>query len=165
MTKSEITRQLAAASNAARVADMGRQIEALRQARLESAEQLATMLEPLAQAMAALTDETRETLAEIAQRGKEQGERFQAQLEAANKASRLAAMEAQAAARSIQEAGRRMDLTHYLLALATGLVTAMLVSAFWLWLAPPSVKNQLDPQAVAEYLRPAIEAVKRSKGK
>ncbi|MGZ5200047.1 MAG: IncQ-type mobilization protein MobB [Telluria sp.] len=144
---------------------MSRQIEALRQARLESAEQLATMLEPLAQAMAALTDETRETLAEIAQQSTEQGARFQTQLDAANKASRQAAMEAQAAARSIQEAGRRMDLAHYLLALATGLVTAMLVSAFWLWLAPPSVKNQLDPQPVAEYLRPAIEAVKRSKGK
>jgi hypothetical protein len=165
MTKSETTRQLAAASNAARVANLGAEIEALRQARLESAEQLATMLEPLAQAMAALTDETRETLAEISQQSKEQAERFQAQLEAANKASRQAAMEAQAGARSIQEAGRQMDLTHYLLALATGLVTAMLVSAFWLWLAPPLVKNQLDPQAVAEYLRPAIEAVKRSKGR
>jgi erythromycin esterase-like protein len=165
MTKSETTKQLAAASNAARLAELGKQIEAIRQARLDSAEQLATMLEPLAQAMAALTDETRETLAEICQQSKEQAEQFQAQLEAANKASRQAALDAQAAAQSLNSAGRRMELSHYLLALATGLTTALLVSAFWLWLAPPSVINKLDPKAVAEYLRPEIAAVKRLKGK
>jgi hypothetical protein len=47
----------------------------------------------------------------------------------------------------------------------TGLFTAMLVSVFWLWLAPPTVINQLDPKAVADHLRPEIVAVKRSNGK
>jgi malate synthase len=58
MTKSETMKQLAAASNAGRLDDLGQRIETLRSARIESAEQLAAMLEPLAQAMAALTDET-----------------------------------------------------------------------------------------------------------
>jgi membrane-associated phospholipid phosphatase len=59
-----------------------------------------------------------------------------------------------------------MEWRHYALAVMTGLITAALVSAFWLWLAPPTVQNQLDPKAVAEYLQPAvIEALKHSKGK
>jgi ABC-type transporter Mla subunit MlaD len=141
MTKSETLKQLAAASNAARLA------------------------EPLAQAMAALTDETRQTLTEIAQQSREQGEKFQRQIEVAAKAWQDAAAQTHDAAESLNQAGRRMEWRHYLLALMTGLCTAMLVSAFWLWLAPPSVINRLDPQAVAEYLRPEIAAVKRSNGK
>jgi hypothetical protein len=47
----------------------------------------------------------------------------------------------------------------------TGMMTATLVTAFWLWLAPPIVQNHLDAKAVAEYLRPGIVAVKPSKGK
>jgi hypothetical protein len=46
------------------------------------------------------------------------------------------------------------------------MVTAALVSGFWLWLAPPKVQNMLDAQAVAEYLKPAvIEALKPSRGR
>jgi hypothetical protein len=165
MTKSETLKQLAAASNAARLAELGKQIANVRQAKLESAEQLATMLEPLAQAMAALTDETRQTLIEIVQQSREQGEKFQRQIEVAAKAWQDAAAQTREAAESLNQAGRRMEWRHYLLALMTGLCTAMLVSAFWLWLAPPSVISQLDPQAVAEYLRPEIAAVKRSNGK
>jgi hypothetical protein len=165
MTKSEILKQLAAASNAARLAELGKQIEDVRQAKLESAEQLATMLEPLAQAMAALTDETRQTLAEIVQQSREQGEKFQRQIEVTAKAWQNAAAQTRHAAESLNQAGRRMEWRHYLLAVMTGLSTAMLVSAFWLWLAPPSVINRLDPQAVAEYLRPEIAAVKRSNAK
>jgi membrane-associated phospholipid phosphatase len=36
-----------------------------------------------------------------------------------------------------------MEWQHYGLAVMTGLITAALVSAFWLWLAPPTVQNQL----------------------
>src|SRR5471032_1594939 len=52
MTKSETVRQLAAASNAAWMEALNQQIESLRQAKLTSVEELATLLEPLAQAMA-----------------------------------------------------------------------------------------------------------------
>lgn len=59
-----------------------------------------------------------------------------------------------------------MEWRHYGLAVVTGLVTAALVSGFWLWLAPPKVQNMLDAQAVAEYLKPAvIEALKPSRGR
>jgi hypothetical protein len=46
-----------------------------------------------------------------------------------------------------------------------GMLTAGLVSAFWLLRAPPPVTNNLDAAQVAEYLRPAIEALKPSRHK
>ena len=59
-----------------------------------------------------------------------------------------------------------MEWTHYALTVGTALATAVLVSVFWLWLNPPTVQNQLDAKAVAEYLKPAvIEALKPSRGK
>jgi len=165
MTKSETLQQLAAASNAARLAELGKQIETVRQAKLESAEQLATVLEPLAQAMAALTDDTRESLVAINKQSQEQAEKFQAQIDAASRAWREAAACAQRAADSLNRAGQRIELTHYLLTFAMGILSAILVTVFWRWLAPPEVINQMDPRAVAELLKPEIAAVKRSKGK
>lgn len=165
MTKSETLKQLAAVSNATRLAELGKQIEHVRQAKFESAEQLAATLEPLAQAMAALTDETRQTLVEILRQSREQGEKFQEQVQSAERTWQVAAAKTQQAAERMDVAGRRMESTHYLLALTTGMISAMLVSAFWLWLAPPTVVNQLDAKAFAEYLRPEIAAVKQSKGK
>ena len=127
----------------------------LRQAR--NAEQIAEELEPLAQAMAALTDETRETLAEIERKSQEQAENFRQQIEASAQAWKEAAAEAQAAAESLNGAGQRMELTHYALAVLVGLVTAALVTVCLLWLAPaPTIQNTLDPAAVAEHLRPAL---------
>ncbi len=68
--------------------------------------------------------------------------------------------------RSLNQAGQRMEWRHYLLAALVGMVTAAAVTASWLFLAPPSIQNQLDPQAVAEHLKPAvIEALKPSKGR
>jgi uncharacterized phage infection (PIP) family protein YhgE len=165
MTKSETMKQLAAASNAARLDDLGQRIETLRSARIESAEQLASMLEPLAQAMAALTDETRETLATIKQRSEEQGARFKSQVEAATKALTQASAGAQQAAESLDWVGQWTEWRHYLLAVMTGMMSAMLVTVFWLWLAPPIVQNHLDAKAVAEYLRSEIAVVKPSKGR
>ena len=166
MSKTETLRQSAAASNATRLEHLAEQMETLRQAKHQSAEDLAATLEPLAQAMAALTDETRQTLAEIDRKSREQGEKFSGQINAAAKEWKAAAAEAQKAAEALNQAGQRMEWRHYLLAALVGMVTAAAVTASWLFLAPPSIQNQLDPQAVAEHLKPAvIEALKPSKGR
>ncbi len=123
-------------------------------------------LEPLAQALAALTDETRQTLIEIDRKSQEQAEKFASQLTESVNAYNTATVEAGKAAESLDRAGRRMEWRHYALTVMTGLVTAALVSAFWLWLKPPIIQNSLDAKEVAEYLKPAvIEALKRSKSK
>jgi uncharacterized phage infection (PIP) family protein YhgE len=166
MSKTETFRQSAAASNENRLERLANQIEAVRQAKHQSAEDLAASLEPLAQAMAALTDETRRTLEGIDCKSKEQSETFRNQINAAAKSLKEAAAEAQKAANNLNQAGRQMGWKHYSLTLATGLFTAALVSGFWLWLAPPTVQNALDPEAVAKHLKPAlIEALKPSKNK
>ena len=158
MSKTEILRQSAAASNEKRLERLANQIETLRQADRQSVEELAETLEPLAQAMAALTDETRQTLAEINRKSREQSEQFSSQINAAAQYWKDAAAGAQQAADSLKQAGQRMEWRHYALAALTGAITAALVTAFWLWLAPPKIMNQiqLDPQAVAEHLKPAL---------
>jgi hypothetical protein len=165
MKKTETLRQLAASANAKSIADLGTRIEALRQAKIESADQLASMLEPIAQAMAALTDETRSTLMEIGQKSREHSLRFEQEVTTAAKAVQRAAAMAERAAEQMNQAGHNMQWTHYLLSAVIGLLTAGLVSAFWLLRAPPPVTNQLDAAQVAEQLRPAIEALKPSKRK
>lgn len=166
MSKTETLRQSAAASNATRVEHLANQIESLRQAKAQSAEELAQTLEPLAQAMAALADETRQTLAEIDRKSREQGETFKRQLAESVKGYRQAAADASQAAESLSQAANRMEWRHYLLAGMVGMATAALVTLCWLWLAPPTVQNTLDPRAVAEHLKPAvIEALKPSRGK
>ena len=166
MSKTETLRQSALASNETRLERLASQIETVRQTSYRSAEDLAATLEPLAQALAALTDETRQTLAEIDRKSREQGETFKRQLSESVKGYKEAAAAANQAADSLNQAGQRMEWRHYALALLTGLVTAALVSGFWLWLAPPTVQNQLDARAVADHLRPAvIEALRPSRGK
>ena len=166
MSKAETLRQSAAASNATRVAALASQVEGLRQAKHQSAEELAATLEPLAQALAALTDETRQTLAEIEGRTRAQGETFSRQLETSAKSWEETAVQAQQAADSLSRAGSRLEWTHYALAVMTGLASAALVSAFWLWLAPPRVEVQIDAKEVAAILKPAvIEALKPSRGR
>jgi hypothetical protein len=165
MKKTETLRQLAASANEKRITDLGARIEALRQAKIESADHLASMLEPIAQAMAALTDETRITLDDIGQKSRAHSERFERECSAAATAVLQAAAMANESADRMGWAGQSMELRHYLLVVTTGLLTAALVSAFWLWLAPPTVVNHLDAAQVAEHLRPAIEALKPSKPK
>ena len=162
MSTTEILRQCAAATNETRVEHLAAKIEAVRQAKLQSVEELASMLEPLAQALAALTDETRRTLTEIELRSREQAEEFRLQIDASARSWREAAAEAQQAAESMYRAGARIGWRHYGLTVATGLVTATLVSAFWLWRAPPVIwNNVLDTQSVARLLKPAIIAALR----
>jgi ElaB/YqjD/DUF883 family membrane-anchored ribosome-binding protein len=166
MSKTEILKESALATNEIRLERLAAQIETVRQTKHQSAEDLAATLEPLAQALAALTDETRQTLAEIDRKSREQSETFKRQLSESVKGYKEAAAEAQKAADSLNQAGARMEWNHYGLAVMTGLFTAALVSGFWLWLAPPTVENQLDAKAVAAYLKPAvIEALKPSRGR
>jgi uncharacterized phage infection (PIP) family protein YhgE len=166
MSKVETLRQSAAATNEMRLERLTSQIETVRQAKHQSAEDLALTLEPLAQAMAALADETRQTLAEINRQCREQGDQFSSQVNAAAKNWKEAAISAQKAADHLNESGTRMEWKHYGLTIITGALTAVLVSAFWLWLAPPTVQNRLDARAVANYLKPAvIEALRRSRDK
>ena len=61
--------------------------------------------------------------------------------------------------KSLQGAGWK----HHALSALIGGISAVLVSGFWLWLAPPTIANLLDPKAMAEHLQPAlIEAVQPS---
>ena len=166
MSKIKTLRQSAAVSNEILVERLASQIETVRQAKHQSAEDLALTLEPLAQALAALTDETRQTLIEIDRKSREQGEKFTLQLTESVNGYKEAAAEATKAAESLDRAGNRMEWRHYALTVMTGLFTAALASAFWLWLNPPTIQYSLDAEAVAEHLKPAvIEALKRSKNK
>ena len=165
MSKSETMKRLAAASNTARLTELGQGIETLRTAKIASADQLASMLEPLAQAMAALTEETRETMSVIAQQGREQGVQLRMQIDTASSAWSKASSEAQQVAQNLEAAARQTERRQYALVVTIGLMTALLVSAFWLCLAPPTVQNHLDAKAVADLLRPEIAPAKPSRGK
>jgi arginine/lysine/ornithine decarboxylase len=166
MSKTETLRQSAAASNETQLERLASQIETVRQSKLQSVEELTELLEPLAQAMATLTDETRETLALINKKSREQGEAFSSQTNQAAENLKQAVARAQQAANRIDQAGARAKLVHYALAALTGLLTAAFVTVFWLWVAPPAVQNQLNSKEVAEHLKPAlIEALKAAKGR
>ena len=96
----------------------------------------------------------------------QQADRISRQIERAAQVCQQAALEAQRSAERLDCTGRNLELSHLLITVATGIMSALLVSALWLWLAPqPAVMNQLDPKQVAEYLAPAIAATKPSKGK
>ena len=167
MSKAETLKQSAAASNAARVAALTSGIEELRQAKHQSVEELAATLEPLAQALAKLTDDTRDTLAAIETKTRAQGETFNRQLDTSAKSWEDAAAQAQQAADSLNRAGSRLEWRFFALAAATGMGSAVLVSAFWLWVAPQKEPQlQFDAKEVAAILKPAvIEALKPSRGK
>jgi Na+/serine symporter len=160
MSKTEILRQLSDAANEKRIERLANQIESLRQAKHQSVEDLSMVLEPLAQAMAALTDETRQTLLEIDRKSREQGELFRRQLSESMKAHKEISLSMIRAAESLNQAGQKIQWTHYVISALTGAITAALVSVFWLYLAPQQI--YLDARAVAAYLKPAIEASRLS---
>jgi uncharacterized protein Yka (UPF0111/DUF47 family) len=166
MSKTETLRQSAAASNERRLERLASQIETVRKANYQSVEELALMLEPLAQSMVALVDETRQTLDQINRQSQETGEMFSRQVNTAMQSWREAAVDAQTAANRLDRAGSRIEWSHYAVALMTGIVTTIFVSVLWHWVAPPVIENRLDPQAVAQYLKPAvIAALKPSRSK
>ena len=170
MSKTETLRQSAQARNEIRLQDLASQVQAVSQARHQSVEDLASMLEPLAQAMAALTDQASKTLTEIDHKSRETGQNFQRQLDGTTRSLKDATAQVKSAADTLSRAGSRLGWRHYSLAMATavatGAITAVLVSAFWLWAYPPTLHNTLDPKAVADYLNPAvIEALRPSRGR
>ena len=167
MNKTETLRQSAAAANEKRLAHLAHQIETVRQAKHQSVEDLASSLEPLAQAMAALSDDTRQSLMLIEQRTREQAEAFTSQLQEEVRTFREITAAARKAADKMQQSTQGLRWRHYALALATGLLTAVPVSGFWLWVAPPKIQNtlNLDPQTLAQDLAPAIAALKLSRNK
>jgi hypothetical protein len=166
MSKTEMLRQSAEASTQKRLDSLAQQVQAVSQAKSQSVEELALTLEPLAQALAALSAETAKTLAELDSRTRATGASFTLQLEAATKTLNEATLRAQRASGDLHQAANRLDWTHYALTITTALLTAVLVSAFWLWLRPPTVQTLLDPKAVAEYLTPAvIAALRPTRGK
>ena len=154
MSKTEITRQLATASNAKRLEHLATQIETLRQAKLQSAEDLSAILEPLAQAMAALSDETRETLAQVEATSQQHAKQFQEQTSTAVQHWMRTLNAAEQAAKQLSQATRAIKAMFYLVAITTGLCSAVLVTALWLWLAPtPTLVNQIDAREVANLLK------------
>jgi uncharacterized protein YacL len=77
-----------------------------------------------------------------------------------------AATAAQQAAHRLEAAGRRLEVSNYLLATVIGIVTGLLVSAFLLWRTPaPIVENVLDAKAVVDLLKAEIALQKPRKGK
>lgn len=154
MSKTETSRQLATASNARRLEQLANQIETLRQARLQNAEDLSAILEPLAQAVAALTDETRETLAQIDATSRQQAQQFQERITATTQQWTRTLSRAEEAAQALAKAANQIKATFLLWTLLISLVSATLASAFWLWLAPtPIIVHRIDAQEVANLLK------------
>lgn len=145
MTKTETAQQLAAAANAKRVQELSSQIEAVRQARHHSVEDLAQTLEPLALAMAALADETRQTLAGIQeQAAKQQTETADAWRKAASsmveranaqkgatESMERASQDARKAMRELQDGARGLAWRVWIIAVLVGVLGAAL-AAFWI---------------------------------
>lgn len=76
MSKRETMKQLAVASNAARLTELGQGIETLRKARIASADQLASMLETFGAGDGGADGRTREIMSAMAQYGRKQGRHF-----------------------------------------------------------------------------------------
>lgn len=166
MSKTETLRRSAAASNEERIERLAGQIDDLAQAKLQSVDDLAERLEPLARAMAQLTTETQKTLASINNQAHESSRQFTEQLTTTTQALTAAAQAAEAAANALTRASSRLRWKHYALAVAASVLTAGLTTGFWLSRKPPDPPVQLDARAVAEYLKPAlIEAVRPSRGR
>jgi DNA repair ATPase RecN len=167
MSKTEILRQLTVAANEKHVENMTQQLETLRQAKLQSAEELAAKLEPLAQAMAALTDETRETLAQLREQSAQQMAAFQTQSQqiantwqhstqlmddAATNLNTATHSFTNGLTQTVNQAAWRLGWKHYALTVATGLLAAMLALGLWTWLSAKPVTTTLTSKSRATVL-------------
>jgi hypothetical protein len=167
MNKTEILRQSADASNAKHIEHMTQQIETLRQAKLQSAEELEALLGPLAQAMAALTDETRDALAQLAQQSTQQVAALQTQsqavmktweqspqllLDAAEQLTQATDTLTQNSAHILHQATWRLGWKHYALTVGTGMLAALFTLGLWTWLSPKLVTPTLPSKSSATVL-------------
>jgi len=161
MSKTETLRQSAEAANAKRLEGLSLDEKAKAVSQARSVDELATAIEPLAKALATLSSEANQTLTEIEQKTKAASVDFQRQISAASDNLGLVIRATKQATHELNRAANRLDWTHFGLVIATGLLSAMLVSGLWVWFGP---QTPLDPKAVAEYLKPAvIEAIKTAK--
>jgi|GEM_PF-1488323 len=164
MSKAETLRQSAIDKNKSNLDQLAEQVQTIRDAKVQSVEELSALLEPLAQALASLSSDAAETLREINLATKRTSVDFERQVKAANESLGMAGKATRQATAGLEHAVSSLSWGHYALTVLTGLVTAVLVSAFWLWFSPPKVEVPLDTKKVAEYLTPAlIEAMKTGK--
>ncbi len=164
MSKAETLRQSAIDKNKSNLEQLAEQVQTIREAKVQSVEELSAMLEPLAQALASLSSDAAETLSRIELATRTASVDYQRQINAASESLGSANTATIQATAGLKRAAGRLSWGHYALTVLTGLVTAVLVSGFWLWFRPPIVKVPLDTLAVAEALRPAlIEAMKTAK--
>ena len=164
MSKAEMLRQSAIEKSKSNLEELAEQVQTIRDAKVQSVEELSALLEPLAQALASLSSDAVKTLTEIDRKARETSTSFRFQLDNAIQDLSKATTQAQHAAAGLNQAANRLSWTHFSLAVLTGLVTAVLVSAFWLWFSPPKVVVPMDTKKVVESLTPAlIEAMKSGK--
>ncbi len=162
MSKAETLRRSAKAKNEKRLEgqEIESPIEAVRRAR--SLEELSATVEPLAQALAVLSDNASQALASSVQQSQQASASFEAKLLKATSALQQATTQAHEAAVRLNRAASRLDrrfvVINILTGVMAGLLSALLVSVFWLWAAPPTVSVQLDPKAVAEQLKGTVVA-------
>lgn len=164
MSKAETLRQSAIEKSKSNLDQLAEQVQTIRDAKVQSVEELSAMLEPLAQALASLSSEAAKTLREIDLATKRAGVDFERQVKAANDSLGMASKAIRQVTAGLKQAAGSLSWGHYALTVLTGLVTAVLVSAFWLWFSPPKVVVPMDTKKVVEYLTPAlIEAMKTGK--
>lgn len=164
MSKAEMLRQSAIDKNKANLEQLAEQVQTIREAKAQSVEELSAMLEPLAQALASLSSEAGKTLSEIQEATRAASAILQRQMKDAHTSLSNSEIRASQATVGLKRAASSLGWGHYALTVLTGLVTAVLVSGFWLWFRPPIVKIPMDTQAVVQALSPAlIEAMKAGK--
>lgn len=145
----------------------------LRQAR--NVEQIADELEPLALSLATLADQAQTSIQSMEAAALQQAREWNSQqVSAANtveaaaktvaqhvKTLQQATASLQQTTEEVQQAQRGQFWTLTAVASVSAILAAALSTGLWLWLAPaPQV--ELDPKAVANFLKPAIQdALKR----
>jgi ABC-type transport system involved in cytochrome bd biosynthesis fused ATPase/permease subunit len=117
--------------------------------------------------MAALSDETRETLTQIEATSQQQAQQFQERINTTTQHWTRTLNRAEEAAQALAKAANQIKAMFLLWTLLIGLVSATLASAFWLWLAPtPTLVHRIDAQEVANLLKADPTAPRApSKGK
>src|SRR5664280_1418506 len=84
MSKSETLRQSAEDTNQKRLEGLASRVQGLRDAKVQSAEELSRLLEPLAKALATLSADAGQVLIDIDSKARETGDDFKRQLDQAS---------------------------------------------------------------------------------